>query len=149
MEKALGGGELVGKTVRLEPVRLDHVAGLLAAGQDERIWSWFRADLRTEEAMRARIEEQIRDFERGSKAAYAVALRKSGELIGSTSFMEIDPQNRSAEIGATWYSPSQWGTAVNPECKLLMMTHAFEDWDANRVWLKTDHRNERSQAALA
>jgi RimJ/RimL family protein N-acetyltransferase len=52
------------------------------------------------------------------------------------------------EIGWTWYSPNVWGTRVNPEAKLLLLQHAFEDWGAIRVQLKTDHENKHSQNAI-
>ena len=54
----------------------------------------------------------------------------------------------ATEIGWTWYSPSVWGTVLNPECKLLLLAHAFEDWGAVRVQLKTDNNNLRSQRAI-
>lgn len=144
----LGAVALVGDHVRLEPVRREHLEPLLAAAQDEGIFAWYRVDLRTREAMQARIEEQLRDFAAGTKGAYAVVLRASGEVVGSTGFLEIDSLNRSTEVGATWYRRDKWGTKVNPECKLLLMRHAFEDWGALRVWLKTDNMNERSKAAI-
>lgn len=79
----------------------------------------------------------------------AVIDRASGKVIGSTSFMDIDPANRAVEVGATWYSPAFRGTAINPESKLLMLAHAFERENCVRVTLKTDKRNEHSQRAIA
>jgi len=69
-------------------------------------------------------------------------------VVGSTRYMDIQQAHKGLEIGWTWYSPRVQSTAVNPECKLLLMKHAFEDWGAIRVQLKTDIRNERSQRAI-
>lgn len=81
--------------------------------------------------------------------AFAVVHRKSGDIIGSTSYMDIDPQNRCVEIGCTWYAPSHRGTKVNPESKLLLLGHAFEKLGCVRVTLKCDSRNIHSQRAIA
>lgn len=81
--------------------------------------------------------------------AFAVIERDTGNVIGSTSYMDIDPPNRCIEIGATWYAPAHRGTNVNPECKLLLLGHAFEKLGCVRVTLKCDSRNLHSQAAIA
>lgn len=77
----------------------------------------------------------------------------TGAVLGSSSFLDIDPRNRAVEVGATWYAQAARGTRVNPACKLLMLTHAFESpsWGSpcERVQLKCDARNERSAAAIA
>ncbi len=83
----------------------------------------------------------------GSRIAFAVRLRSSGRLVGTTSFHHISPSNRTLEIGSTFYRPEVRGTAVNPEIKLLLLGHAF-DQGALRVQFTVDSRNERSQAAV-
>lgn len=81
--------------------------------------------------------------------AFAVEDRATGAVIGSTSYMDIDPANRCVEIGCTWYAPSHRGTHVNPESKLLLLGHAFEHLGCVRVTLKCDARNLHSQRAIA
>ncbi len=81
--------------------------------------------------------------------AFAVVERASGSVIGSTSYLDIDPPNRCVEIGATWYAPAHRGTRTNPECKLLLLAHAFERLGCVRVTLKCDARNVHSQRAIA
>lgn len=81
--------------------------------------------------------------------AFAVIENATGSVVGSTSYMDIDPPNRCVEIGATWYTPTHRGTRINPECKLLLLGHAFEKLDCVRVTLKCDSRNLHSQAAIA
>ena len=76
-------------------------------------------------------------------------VRQDGRIIGTTSYLEISPTDARLEIGFTLYTPSVWGTEVNPECKLLLMQWAFDVAGMGRVQLKTDIRNARSQAAIA
>jgi RimJ/RimL family protein N-acetyltransferase len=75
-------------------------------------------------------------------------VRRASEVVGTTSYLEVSLPDARLEIGSTVYSPSVWATEVNPECKLLLMTWAF-DHGFGRVQLKTDIRNRRSQAAIA
>lgn len=79
---------------------------------------------------------------------YPWTVRRGGEVVGMTSFLEVAPGDARLEIGFTAYTPAVWATAVNPECKLLLMTWAFEAANMGRVQLKTDIRNTRSQAAI-
>jgi RimJ/RimL family protein N-acetyltransferase len=72
-----------------------------------------------------------------------------GRIIGSTRYLDVQEEDRTAEIGWTWYEPPAWGTIVNPEAKFLLLRHAFEEWHAIRIALKTDVRNLRSQSAIA
>ena len=79
---------------------------------------------------------------------YAQRLADTGEMVGTTSFYEINPAVRSIAIGHTWVARTHWRTRVNTESKLLMLTRAFEDLGAERVVWHTDILNTRSQAAI-
>ena len=72
----------------------------------------------------------------------------SGRVAGATRYLNIMPKDRGLEIGGTWYGTEFQRTAVNTECKYLLLTHAFETLACIRVQLKTDLRNERSQKAI-
>lgn len=72
-----------------------------------------------------------------------------GAVVGTTSFLDARVGDAGVEIGATAYTPAVWGTAVNPECKLLLLGYAFDEMAAGRVQIKTDIRNVRSQQAIA
>jgi len=85
----------------------------------------------------------------GQQLPFVVIRRADGEVVGTTRYAHVDPANRTIEIGYTWYGKGARRTPVNTESKLLLLTHAFETLAANRVWLQTDKRNERSQAAIA
>ncbi len=81
--------------------------------------------------------------------AFAVIDTSADAIVGSTSYLDIDPSNRCVEIGATWYAPAARGTHINPACKLLLLGHAFEKLACVRVTLKCDARNVHSQRAIA
>jgi RimJ/RimL family protein N-acetyltransferase len=78
-----------------------------------------------------------------------VAGHAAGTVVGWSSYLEVSPKDARLEIGNTAYDPSVWGTVVNPETKLLLFGHAFDDLHMGRVQLKTDIRNHRSQQAIA
>ena len=73
----------------------------------------------------------------------------AGAVVGTSSYLEIAPNDARLEIGWTAYAPAVWGTALNPEAKLLLLGYAFDDLQMGRVQLKTDIRNVRSQQAIA
>jgi RimJ/RimL family protein N-acetyltransferase len=79
---------------------------------------------------------------------FAVLRAIDGNVIGSTSYWDFDAGNAHVEIGSTWLSRASWGTGRNAEAKLLLMGHAFEALELERVAFRTDIRNERSQRAI-
>jgi RimJ/RimL family protein N-acetyltransferase len=143
----LGPCSLEGRFVRLEPLREKHAAALteVAVRMD---WGWMLTTLRSREDVDGRIAEGLKAERRNEDYAFAVVLKRDGEVVGSTSYFGIVPKHKSAEIGYTWYSPDVQGTVVNPECKFLLLRHAFEDWGAVRVQLRTDANNVHSQRAI-
>jgi len=119
------------------------------AGQDERIWRYMPyGRVTTEEKMRAWVQEILSRQARGTDLVFAVVHFETGRAVGSTRYMDIQPGNRGLEIGGTWYAAAFQRTAINTECKYLLLRHAFEVLGCIRVQLKTDLRNERSQQAL-
>ncbi len=115
---------------------------LFAALDHDAVWAHVRGRPDSADAMRALLH--------GTSAIgfYPWTVRQGGAVVGMTSFLEVSPFDARLEIGFTAYTPSVWATAVNPECKLLLMTWAFEVANMARVQLKTDIRNTRSQAAI-
>lgn len=94
--------------------------------------------------------EYVRRISAGhDSVALAVTERDTGRVLGTSSYLEIRPSHRTLEIGMTWITLAAWGSAVNPEMKLLMLGFAFESLGCVRVAFKTDLRNERSQRAIA
>jgi N-acetyltransferase len=143
----LGPTTLEGKFVRLEPLRANHAPALweVARGMD---WGSMLGPLRSREEVDQLIKDRLSAEERKAQYAFAVFLKPKNRMVGSTSYLEVAPKRKIAEIGSTWYSLDVQGTAVNPECKYLLLRHAFEDWNAIRVQLGTDIRNLHSQRAI-
>jgi N-acetyltransferase len=144
----LGPVSLTGNHISLEPLRLPHAAGLLEAGRSPEIWNWMPARPVTPDAMQAWISQALTAESQGREYPFVVLDRRDGRVIGSTRYLSVEEDDRTVEIGWTWYSPDTWGGIVNPEAKYLLMRHAFEDWRAIRVALKTDVKNLHSQAAI-
>jgi RimJ/RimL family protein N-acetyltransferase len=137
---------LEGRVVRLEPLEERHRDDLLAAAaEDPHIWDYMSSNLADPSTWPA----YLADAQGPNFVAWATVDRASGRAIGSTRFGDIEPEHGRVEIGWTWIAPAFQRTAVNTEAKLLQMTYAFETLGAGRVALKTDGRNERSQAAIA
>ncbi|MCW2878996.1 MAG: family N-acetyltransferase [Sphaerisporangium sp.] len=138
---------LEGRTVRLEPLGLHHVPDLFAAGgNDEEVWRWMPAPTpRTEDELRRLAMSLV---ENPGIVPLAVILRETGRAIGWTTLHDVPGFDHSLEIGWTWYGKAYWRTAVNTESKLLLLSHAFDKLGHNRVLLKTDVLNTRSQNAV-
>ncbi|MFG2671842.1 GNAT family N-acetyltransferase [Streptomyces sp. NPDC048445] len=142
---------LTGRHVRLEPLSPDHLDDLFAAGGgDEEVWRWQGGPApRTREELGEKLTALLAAARQGVYVPFAVVHRESGRAVGWTTYMDIDVANERLEIGSTWYGRAYWRSAVNTETKLLLFTYAFEELGMGRVQLKTDHLNERSQAAIA
>ncbi|MFD2445645.1 GNAT family N-acetyltransferase [Bacillus sp. CGMCC 1.16607] len=140
--------ELIGNTVKLIPMEESHVSDLWEAAKPEEIWAFTAGKIRSLGTARKVVESAIADREQGISYPFVIQEQDTNRMIGSTRFLDISPTHKSVEIGWTWYHPSVWRTRVNTECKFLLLQHAFETWDLNRVQLKTDLRNIRSQKAI-
>jgi RimJ/RimL family protein N-acetyltransferase len=140
---------LSGKHVRLEPLTEAHVPGLAEIGVGHDFWKYMLyGDMKSEEDMRAWVLDLLVRAEKGGDLPFAVIHLESGRVAGATRYLNIMPHDRGLEIGGTWYGLEFQRTAVNTECKYLLLGHAFETLGAIRVQLKTDSRNERSQKAM-
>ncbi|NHC14309.1 GNAT family N-acetyltransferase [Motilibacter deserti] len=158
------GQELTGRYVRLQPLTeadLPEVGLLLA---DPGIYAdgyvmHRRPSSADDSVLLARerfLGGQGRlDGSGGGRMAYAVrlvggsALGRRGELVGTTSLLEPHVLNESIHVGSTLYGRRWWGSQVNPECKLLLLQHCFEECGYGRVKIQTDALNTRSQSAIA
>ena len=140
---------LDGQCARLEPLGAKHAEGLFAIGQEEKIWRYLlRPKLESVADAQGFVEEALRVATTGSQLPFAIVDQKSNRVAGSTRYLDIRPNDRAIEIGSTWLGREFQRTAINTECKYLLLRHAFEDLGAVRVTLKTDGRNEQSQRAI-
>jgi N-acetyltransferase len=142
---------LQGSVVRLEPIRRDHAELFWRAAKDklDNIFQWIPYRMKTPKDFEHLIEKALAEQERGESIVFATVEHSSGQIIGSTRFMNIDRANRRVEIGSTWIAPAWQRTAVNTEAKYLMLRHAFDVWQCMRVELKTDALNQRSRNAIS
>jgi RimJ/RimL family protein N-acetyltransferase len=145
----LGPVRLEGRQVVLEPLQRSHRDGLAAAAADPEIWRWLPERMPDAGGVERWIDTALAAQDSGVEYPFTVIDRASGEIVGSTRYLDVTPAHKGVEVGWTWYRRSAWGGAVNPEAKLLLLSHAFEDWGAIRLFFKTDSRNERSRAAIA
>jgi ribosomal-protein-alanine N-acetyltransferase len=136
---------LSGRVARLEPLAADHAEDLASAATPELFAYHFPPPEFSPAGFRTLIQ-YIAALP--GWCPFAIVLAETGRAVGMTSFLDIRPKDRALEIGFTWLAKSLHGSAVNPECKLLLLRHAFEGQQALRVQLKTDRRNEQSQRAI-
>ena len=132
--------------VALEPLAEAHRAGMGAAASDPVIWRYLPWDASGDGFDRwfdATLANASND------AIWAVRRQSDGAIVGSTRYLNIAAHDLRVEIGGTWYALEVWGGIVNPACKFMLMQHGFETLGLNRIELKTDARNERSQKAIA
>ena len=139
---------LAGRRVRLEPLTLDHVAGLADVGLEPAVWQWTLARPTGEADIRAWVEAALAGRAAGTEYPFATIDAASGRPIGSSRFMNIVPEHRRLEIGWTWLGPAFQRSGANREAKLLMLGHAFDVLGCRRVEFKTDSLNEPSRTAL-
>lgn len=140
---------LDGRFVQLVPLSSSHAADLLAAAGDPDIWRYMPVGPpENVAAVEAWIDAALAERQRGVELPFAIIERQSGAAIGSTRYLDIRRPHRALEIGWTWLASAWQRTPVNTECKLLLLTHAFEKLGALRVQFKTDSRNLRSRQAL-
>lgn len=140
---------LHGAAVRLVPLDPAHGEDLLSAGADPEIWRYLPiAQPVTLAQVRQWIDDAWKLASTGGQLPFAIIDPRSDRAIGTTRYLDIHRDWRTLEIGWTWLAAEVQRSAVNTECKLLLLTHAFEDLGALRVQFKTDGRNIRSQRAL-
>ena len=139
---------LEGHIVRLEPLAPAHHAGLCAVGLDPELWELIPYRVTTPDDMADYMQTALDAQRAGTALPFATVHVASGQVIGSTRFMNIDVPNRRVEIGATWIAAPWRRTSVNTEAKYLMLRHAFDTLGCIRVELKTDALNQPSRNAI-
>jgi RimJ/RimL family protein N-acetyltransferase len=138
--------KLVGKFVELEAINESHREHLRTAAQEESTWIYMPYAAAGEN-FDYWFEKALSGLEK-NQLTFIVRKKQDQKIIGSSRFYNIDMDNKRLTIGYTWYMSEARGTTVNPECKLLLLTSAFETLGVNRVEFMTDSRNLHSQAAL-
>jgi RimJ/RimL family protein N-acetyltransferase len=153
MTVAPDGRSLVGDVVRLDRLQDGDIEELYAAIGNEQVYaSGFGGGAAPQSADQMRSQWIPSSYDRFSYVVRLVAdgpLGAAGTVVGTSGLGDIDVRNERIHLGWTGYTPSVWGTAVNPATKLLLLEHAFETCGFGRVKIQTGTKNTRSQAAIA
>lgn len=154
MTTAPDGRALVGRTVRLDRALDVDAEALFRALDDDRVWEMGYGGAKPRPVSAAGWRQAMEQAANDDRVMYVVRLidpgsARDGRIVGTTSIGDIDVENEKAHIGWTAYSPDVWQTSVNPECKLMLLAHCFDDCGLGRVKIQTDIINVRSQAAIA
>ena len=136
--------------IRLEVLEERHISEICSEiGLDQEVFRWLNfAPPTSLEDLAKVLRGYIAETKEGDRVAHAVIVKSSGLAVGTTSFIDLNPQHNSLEVGSTFYAKKYWRSFVNTECKILMLTEAFEDRGVERVTIKTDALNERSRTAI-
>jgi len=140
---------LCGELVRLEPLSQAHAAAYFSIGQDIEIWRYLApSPFRSMSDAMNWIDKMLKRQEETGTVTFSIFDTASGELAGSSSFLDVRTAHAGIEIGYTWYGEKYRRTHVNTATKIILLEHAFDALGANRVQLQTDARNEVSRKAI-
>jgi N-acetyltransferase len=132
----------------LEPLSHARHDELVDAVRDGELWKLWYTFIPAAEKMREEIDRRLELQEKGSMLPFAVVDAATNVAVGMTTYMDIDAANRRVEIGSTWYRKKVQRTALNTECKLLLLRHAFESLDCVAVEFRTHSFNRDSRRAI-
>jgi N-acetyltransferase len=138
---------LKGRHARLVPLELSHHDELVEAVRDGEAWKLWYTAVPSPEGMKADIERRLALQAEGKMLPFTV-LTPDRKAVGMTTYMNVDALSRRLEIGSTWYRKSVQRTALNTECKLMLLTHAFETLDCIAVELRTHVLNSQSRRGI-
>jgi RimJ/RimL family protein N-acetyltransferase len=139
---------LTGKTARLEPLSPAHAPGLIEAVTDGKLWELWYTAIPSPEEMESNITRRLALQAKGEMLPFTIFDQANGQTIGMTTYMNIDAANRHVEIGSTWTRKSAQRSSINTECKLLLLTHAFEALNCIAVEFRTHFFNHQSRRAI-
>ena len=134
--------------VALEPLNHEHIESLKEVCDHPEIWRWFTIDLSKPEDMEKWMHQRLEQSKNELQMTFAVHHLESGKVIGSTSYGNIELSEKVIEIGWTWIGNDFIGAGINRHMKFLMLNHAFETMEIERLELRTDELNLRSRRAM-
>jgi RimJ/RimL family protein N-acetyltransferase len=140
--------ELETPRVRLRLLQPEDYDILLSLAQSKDIWKYFTKELSDPQEMRAWIAELLKEREEGKRMPFVIIDKDTGEVCGSTSYLNISFYDKRLEIGSSWLGQSFIGMGVNKQAKFALLSYAFGVMKMERVEIKTDNLNERAKAAL-
>lgn len=134
--------------VLLRPILASDIEELSTVATDERIWAHISYTLATKADVEKYVQDQVALNENGDRLVFVIIDNLTGKIIGSTSIYDLSHEHARCEVGSTWITPTYWRTAINTNCKYLLFQYIFEEMHLERVQLKTDNLNTRSQNAI-
>jgi RimJ/RimL family protein N-acetyltransferase len=140
---------LRGRHATLEPLAREHEEGLRRAAADGELWRLWYTSIAPPEKMGEYVATALDMRERLGAMPFVVRDNASGNIVGCTRYFNVDAANRRLEIGHTWYAKRAQRSAINTECKLLLLTHAFEVLSCIAVEFRTHWFNQPSREAIA
>jgi RimJ/RimL family protein N-acetyltransferase len=140
---------LKGAIATLEPLAIDHEAALAKAAADGELWRLWYTGIAPPARMREYVATALDMRERSGAMPFVVRENATGDIVGCTRYFNVDAVNRRLEIGHTWYAKRVQRTGVNTECKLLLLSHAFEVLKCIAVEFRTHWFNHASRTAIA
>jgi RimJ/RimL family protein N-acetyltransferase len=139
---------LRGEVATLAPLAQEHRADLAEAVKDGELWKLWYTTIPAPEAMGAEIDRRLGLQAKGAMLPFAVIENSSGRAVGMTTYMNVEAAQRRVEIGATWYRKRVQRSALNTECKLMLLEHAFEALDCIAVEFRTHFFNQPSRRGI-
>lgn len=139
---------LDGRLATLVPLSHTQHRELEEAVRDGELWTLWYTSVPAPDALGAEIDRRLELCRNGSMLPFAVIEKSSGQAVGMTTFMNIDEKNRRVEIGSTWYRKRVQRSGLNTECKLLLLTHAFEVLGCLAVEFRTHFFNRQSRSGI-
>lgn len=139
---------LSGQHVELKPLQKSHEEGLIAAVNDGNLWELWYTSIPRPEGMAAEIERRLKLQDEGSMLPFTVFDKAKNQIVGMTTYMNVDLKGPRVEIGSTWYARSVQRSPLNTEAKLLLLTHAFEQLNCLAVEFRTHFFNQQSRRAI-
>lgn len=139
---------LHGDIVRLEPMALHHAQALADVGLHPELWRLQPEPVASVDDMRRYVERALAAWRDGASLPFVIVQQSSGQIIGTTRYMDIALAHKRLEIGATWLTPSSHRSGANTEAKFLLLQHAFETIGIMRVVFKTELSNTQSRQAI-
>ncbi|HEY0327821.1 MAG TPA: GNAT family protein [Rhodopseudomonas sp.] len=138
---------LSGPHATLQPLEPAHRDGLIAAVWDGELWRLWYTAIPAPEDMEAEIARRLALQSGGAMLPFTVR-DGEGAIAGMTSYMHVDAANRRVEIGSTWYARRVQRSGLNTQCKLLLLTHAFEKLHCIAVEFRTHFFNHASRRGI-
>lgn len=138
---------LKGEHASLEPLSHAHRDGLIEAANDGQLWTLWYTSVPAPDNMETEIDRRLALQAAGAMLPFTVK-DAEGKVVGMTTYMHADAPNRRVEIGSTWYAKRVQRSPLNTQCKMLLLTHAFEQLDCIAVEFRTHFFNQKSRSGI-